>query len=106
MKFKLSIIKLVSILMLFVLTQKIAGGLYLHNWLHSSKNSAAFVHGSKVVSQYTCSCIDDFYFPFTETVKIYIAPPLFFSPEYIVKDEWKFLICSEKFISPRAPPAA
>lgn len=105
MKFKQPIIKLVSIIMMFVLTQKIAGGLYLHNWLHNSKNTAALAHGTKAISQYNCSCIDDFYIPFTESAKVSFEPPLFYAADFIAKDEYKLLISSKLFNSLRAPPA-
>lgn len=106
MKFKQPVIKLASILMMFVLTQKIACGLYLHSWLHSSKNTAAITHGSKAVSPYNCSCIDDFYAPFTGSVKVSVEPPQFLTADYLLKEEKKIPVSSKLFSSLRAPPAA
>jgi hypothetical protein len=106
MKFKQPIIKLVSIVMLFVLTQKVAGGLFLHNWLHSSKNTLVLAHGEKAISQYNCSCIDDFYVPFTESVKFSVEPPQFLTADHLAKEEQKIPFSSKLFTSLRAPPAA
>ncbi|MBS1607939.1 MAG: hypothetical protein JSS70_04000 [Bacteroidetes bacterium] len=106
MKCKQPIIKLVSILIIFVLTQKIAGDLYLHNLLHSTKNNAVVAHGSKVISQYNCSCIDDFYAPFTQSVKCSVEHPQFLTISHIVKNEQKIIFRSTLFTSLRGPPAA
>ena len=48
--------------------QKAGGGLYLHNWLHSQKSIPAS-SGTPAIGHNTlgCTCIDDFYTPFTET---------------------------------------
>lgn len=89
---------------MFVLTQKVAGGLFLHNWLHSSKNTVVLANSEKAVSQYNCSCIDDFYVPFTESVKFSVEPPQFLVAEYLVKEEHKTPVSSKIFTSLRAPP--
>jgi hypothetical protein len=76
MRYKQPILKLASILLILVLTQKMVGGLYLHNWLHVSKTNIVHTSGGKTISQYNCSCIDDFYVPFTEPSPVIIVIPL------------------------------
>jgi hypothetical protein len=106
MRYRQPIIKVVSIIMMFVLTQKVAGGLYLHNWLHTSKNTAALTHGEKAISQFNCSCIDDFYVPFTEPVEFSVEPPLLVPSDYFIITEQGLPVVSKHFSSLRGPPAA
>ena len=106
MKLRQPIIKLVSIIMLFVMMQKIAGGLYLHNWLHVSKNVAFAAHGEKEIGQYNCSCIDDFYIPFTEPSTFSIQVPVPGYTDYFIVPENALPVVSKYFHSLRAPPVA
>ena len=106
MRYKQPIIKLVSIIMMFVLTQKVAGGLYLHNWLHGSKSIAVLSHGSKAISQYNCSCIDDFYVPFTEPAEFSVERPLLVPTDHLTINEQELPVVAKYFPSLRGPPAA
>jgi hypothetical protein len=99
------ILKSFAIVLLLVFSQKIAGGLYLHNWLHQ-KNCKQSTHstGTNVVG-YTCTCVEDFSIPFAE------APACFNQPVPSIEVEFigfhKFLVpySSSFFYSLRGPPA-
>jgi len=106
MKYKQPIIKGVSIIMMFVLTQKIVGGLYLHNWFHSSKSISLESHGGKVIDQVNCSCIDDFYVPFTEPLKITLHAPLPVQADFYTVRALALPIVVKYFHSLRAPPVS
>src|SRR6266536_2923787 len=98
--------KLISILLLIILIQKMGGGLYLHNYLHSintiEQNNAAQVQFSNV--NYNCNCLDDFYLPFTEpfheTISFIAVSHQSFNPSYIQSACTFFRI----FNSLRGPP--
>jgi len=69
------ILKVTSVLLIILLTQKMVGGLYLHNWLHGFRNTALHSQGDKAINSYNCSCIDDFSIPFTEPATVYVENP-------------------------------
>ena len=106
MRYKQPIIKLVSILMMFVLTQKIAGGLYLHNWLHGSRSVTLSSHDDKTIGQYNCSCIDDFYVPFTEPLKISLQVPFPDQADFSIVRDLALPVVAKYFPSLRAPPVS
>lgn len=91
---------------MIVLTQKIAGGLYLHNWLHDSQQLSSLSHGSKTVSQANCSCIDDFYAPFTEPVILSAETPLSVQVDFFPVRKPALPIVAKYFHSLRAPPVS
>lgn len=91
---------------MFVLTQKIAGGLYLHNWLHASKSILVASPAGKVIDQYNCSCIDDFYVPFTEPVTVTLQTPLPVQADYYAVRELTLPVFAKYFHSLRAPPVS
>jgi hypothetical protein len=71
---------LISVLLVLVLLQKTVGGLYLHNWLHTSAaKTEKHIPGSPEITATSkdCSCIDDFYVPFIESAEQLVAsvPP-------------------------------
>jgi len=106
MRYKQSIAKVLSIVMMIVLTQKIAGGLYLHNWLHESKQTSLVSHSDHAVSQANCSCIDDFYAAFTEPVGQ--PTDVLLSPEasFFAVRELSLPLIAKYFHSLRAPPVS
>jgi hypothetical protein len=105
MRGKQSIAKVLSIVMLIVLTQKIAGGLYLHNWLHSSGKLVSLPANSNTLGQGNCSCIDDFCAAFTEAQVFSVESPLAVHADYFVVHELYLPPVSKHFHSLRAPPA-
>src|ERR1043165_5132018 len=106
MRYKQSIAKVLSIVMMIVLTQKIAGGLYLHNWLHESKQLSFLSHNTNNVSQANCSCIDDFYAPFTEPVILSAESPLLAQIDFFAVQELALPVVTKHFHSLRAPPVS
>ena len=108
MAFAGKIKKLISILLLLVLIQKMGGGLYFHNYFHAIGNielsDKAQVNASHV--NYSCNCIDDFYLPFTEPA----AEPILFHPVSYRSFNSTYIqphSVSERFFnSLRAPPAS
>jgi len=62
------ITKLTTLLLILVFSQKMGMSLYLHNWLHASKQhspSSKPLSGQEI--QFACGCINDFNLPLTET---------------------------------------
>ncbi|MEJ0103745.1 MAG: hypothetical protein WDO19_14835 [Bacteroidota bacterium] len=89
-----------------MLTQKVAGGLYLHNWLHGSGSISLASHDDKVISQYNCTCIDDFYVPFTEPLKISLPVPFPAQADFSIVRELALPVVAKYFHSLRAPPVS
>ena len=106
MRCKQSIAKMLSIVMMIVLTQKIAGGLYLHNWLHESKQLSLLPDNTHTISQAACSCIDDFYAPLAGAAMIAANAP---SPEpvdFYAVQENALTVITKHFHCLRAPPVS
>ena len=101
------ITKLTALLLILVFSQKMGMSLYLHNWLHASKQH---IPSSKPISsqeiQFACGCINDFTLPFTETTVPDIPVPVttikqvHSSPVYVIPIVYKY------FHSLRAPPGS
>lgn len=106
MKYKQPILKLASILLIVVLTQKMVGGLYLHNWLHGSKSISLHSPDEKVVAQYNCSCIDDFYVPFTPATPIVVETPSRVQAVFFVSPDVSLPIVTKFFHALRGPPVS
>ncbi|MGC4035180.1 MAG: hypothetical protein QM764_04400 [Chitinophagaceae bacterium] len=106
MRLRQPIIKALSVIMILVMMQKIAGGLYLHNWLHIPKNVATVAHSDKIIGQYNCSCIDDFYVPFTEAQTFSVQTPFTIQENYFVNAVNQLPVVGKHFHSLRGPPAA
>ena len=106
MKYKRLILKVTSILLIILLTQKMVGGLYLHNWLHGSGNIAFHLPGEKAISPYNCSCIDDFNIPFTEPATVYIDIPSRIHNAIYAIPEISLPVVTRFYHSLRGPPVA
>ncbi len=104
MRYKQSIAKWLSIVMMIVLAQKVAGGLYLHNWLHDSKQFSSISHHPAALSQANCTCIDDFYIPFTEPVILHADSPFLSHENYFAVFRFVLPVVPKYFHSLRAPP--
>lgn len=99
--------KIISVLLLLILIQKMGGGLYLHNYFHVTGNielsDKTELNASHV--NYSCNCIDDFYLPFTgpsaELVLLVPVSHVSFASTYIQSHSVSALF----FNSLRAPPA-
>jgi hypothetical protein len=87
------------------MVQKTAGGLYLHNWLHS-QNSIPFSADKPAIGQniLSCSCINDFYLPFAEAPEQLVQNPCAVKNEFIVSLKSLVPSCSKFFHSLRGPP--
>jgi hypothetical protein len=87
-----------------VFCQKVAGGLYLHNWLHANNCKETSHPTDTKVTGYNCTCIDDFSMPFAED-----AAPV---SEEIANEQIEFLssytflipLASASFHLQRGPP--
>ena len=104
MRDKQSIAKILSIVMLIVLTQKIAGGLYLHNWLHSAGKLVSLPVNTNTIGQGNCTCIDDFCAAFTEPQPFFVESPLATHADYFTVHNLYLPVVSKHFHSLRAPP--
>jgi hypothetical protein len=96
---------LVAILLLIALSQKIAFGIFYHNWQHSKTCNTRLPFSSPSVHGANCNCIDDFSMPLTGSSTDVITAPkiyttLFLSPS--IEFCSSFYQC---FHALRAPPA-
>jgi hypothetical protein len=90
---------------LLVFSQKIGGGLYLHNWLHTNTCKQSTQTTGVSVSSYNCSCIDDFSMPFAEDAEKVSQPISVIKPEFSSPDKFLIPPSSTIFYSLRAPPS-
>jgi len=97
-------IKIFAIILLLVFSQKVGGGLYLHNWLHAN-NCKETQSSSTNVTGYNCSCIDDFSMPFAENAEIISQPIPLIKAEFNPVDKFLTPFSSKFFYSLRAPPS-
>ena len=78
MKARPFILQIVAALMIFVFSQKIGAGLFLHNLFHDSvDNNKIHEQGNEKgnITGYKCTCIEDFLMPFEEA-----REPNYFQP--------------------------
>jgi hypothetical protein len=97
------ITKFIAFICLLALSQKMGGGLYLHNLFHNKDFKTT---GGNTTVQYSCNCIDDFTMPFTEAdvVELPPIPITHFNHNSFYKEPISFQI--RFFNSLRAPPIA
>lgn len=79
MKGRPFILRCAAFFLILVFSQKAGAGLFLHNLLHgtSSNNRVPQQENEKSKDlSYTCSCIDDFLMPFTETEEPSYSQPV------------------------------
>ncbi len=95
--------KFFAVLLIVVFSVKAGTGLYLHNSLHV-KNSAASSQSTSTEIKYSCSCISDFYLPFTEIAQQKIIFPSFTYGEHTFFYTSSLLVTFSIFHSLRAPP--
>ena len=103
------ITKGISILLIVILLQKTSGGLYLHNWLHSQPNTSRNTASDLPViipDPGTCTCIEDFYIPFTETAEQVIQPIPVVETGFVAVLQFSFPFELKFFHSLRGPPSA
>jgi hypothetical protein len=106
MKIKRFIQKGVAIILLLVFSQKMGGGLYLHNWLHSGNCKQTPLTGSTNIVSYSCNCIDDFSMPFAEPV-VDVLPSIVFPHQVFPFSYTPEISFSFRFFnSLRAPPVS
>jgi hypothetical protein len=105
MKTNRHIAKCLSVLFIIILMLKAGGGLYLHYWLHSQKSATAS-SGTTAISQnpLTCTCIDDFNIPFTETPGQVVQKPGSIKIEFVASLASLIPSFSKFFHSLRGPP--
>jgi hypothetical protein len=60
------ILRLTAFLLLAVFSQKMGGGLLVHNLLHTQTSKTSQQDEKNKDINYTCSCLDDFLMPFDE----------------------------------------
>ena len=86
--------------------QKTGGGLYLHNWLHAPNgrlaNSGLPAIGQDALS---CTCLDDFYIPFSETPEQVVQIPATIQIEFVTVPILSIPFAQKFFHSLRGPPS-
>lgn len=101
-----SINKCIAVLLILVFSQKMGGGLFLHNWLHATKiHDAGTTPISNSELKYACTCINDFTAPVTETPTIEIPRPVSTSYVPVAVAITSLPVVYKYFHSLRAPPA-
>lgn len=60
------ILRLAAFLLLVIFSQKMAGGLLVHNLLHTQTGKSSQQDEKNKDINYACSCVDDFLMPFDE----------------------------------------
>ncbi len=99
------ITKLTSLVLILVFSQKMGMSLFLHNWLHASKQHAS---SSKPISsqelQLACGCINDFNLPLAETSIPEIQAPVIIMHKPHTEPVFVIPAVNKYFHSLRAPP--
>jgi hypothetical protein len=99
------ITKLTTLVLILVFSQKMGMSLYLHNWLHSSKqHSASSKPNSSQELQLACGCINDFNLPLTETSIPELQAPVIVLHQPHSEPVFSIPAVSKYFHSLRAPP--
>ena len=103
MQLKHTIRKFFAILLIIVFSLKAGTGLYLHSYFHVKNNFCTSPTGSTEI-KYACTCVADFYLPFTETSPQKIALPFFTYKEHKFYYAPSIFFSTSVFHSLRAPP--
>jgi hypothetical protein len=101
------ITKLTTLLLILVFSQKMGMSLYLHNWLHATKQHSATsspLSGQEI--QFACGCIDHFNLPLTETTVPELQVPVTTVHHAFAEPVFSVPAVSKYFHSLRAPPVA
>ena len=67
--------RLAAILLLAVFTQKMGGGLLVHNLLHTQTPKPFQQDDKSKEIRFACSCVDDFLMPFDEAGELHFPSP-------------------------------
>ncbi|HMJ46652.1 MAG TPA: hypothetical protein VK498_04950 [Ferruginibacter sp.] len=95
----------ISMLLILVFMQKAGGGLFLHNFLHFQKiEPVSDVTTSLKHTISSCSCIEDFYVPFTETPQQTVHSPCRIHFEFVTPHSALIPFSAKFFHSLRGPP--
>jgi len=68
------ILRLAAFLLLAVFSQKMGGGLLVHNLLHTQSAKSSQPDEKNKDINYACSCVDDFLMPFVEVAEPEFTP--------------------------------
>ncbi len=99
------ITKLTTLALILVFSQKMGMSLFLHNWLHGSKQHAASSNPtSSQELQLACGCINDFNLPLTETSIPEIQAPVSIVHKPHTDPVFVIPAVSKYFHSLRGPP--
>jgi|SRR5437868_3089709 len=103
MQLKHTIRKFFALLLIIVFSLKAGTGLYLHSYFHVKNNFCTSPVGSTEI-KYACSCITDFYLPFTEISQQKITLPFFTYEVRTFSYASSIFFSTPIFYSLRAPP--
>jgi hypothetical protein len=97
--------KLVAVVLLVALSQKIGFGMFYHNWQHSKTASTSLPLSSPSLDGANCNCIDDFSLPFTQSgIYVFTAPEIY-STLFLVNSIEFSSTYYQCFHALRGPPA-
>jgi hypothetical protein len=99
--------KFIAFVLLLVFFQKSCAVLWLHNWLHTN-NKATYTTAASNGQHFehvTCSCLDDFFLPFTQPSEQFTVNAMPAYTGYIEKPFAYFVSSHPLFYCLRAPPA-
>jgi hypothetical protein len=100
--------KIIAIILIVALFQKLSIGLYLHNWLHKNNTYSARNHGYPVIDrgQIRCTCLEDALMPLIASAKPDgIVKQNIYSPSVIPRYCFPFIAAVKAFYSLRGPPS-
>jgi hypothetical protein len=70
------ILRLAAFVLLAVFSQKMGGGLLVHNLFHAQTSIPGQQDDKNKDINYACSCVDDFLMPFDEAGDVYFTAPI------------------------------
>ena len=99
------ILRLAVFFLLAVFSQKMGGGLLVHNLLHTQSSKSSQQDDRSKEINYACSCVDDFLMPFDEVAEFHFPSPVTEAIASFTTLPTKVYTYREFHFSRRGPPS-
>src|ERR1700729_574278 len=99
--------KIIALVLIVALFQKLSVGLYLHNWLHKNTPNFSRIHGYPEIGkgQVKCTCLEDALMPLiSSTVPDGIVGRKIYARQVVSRYCFPFIATAKAFYSLRGPP--